>query len=420
MYTAAMLKKRSPLFTLFVIILLDMLGLGILIPVMPVLLTDPSSPHYMLAPGTTKEAGYLILGVLFTLFSFGQFLASPIIGQFSDKWGRKRLLAFSVLGTSISHFLFAIGIMITSIPLLIFARLFAGITGGNIVVAQAAIADITTPENRAKNFGLIGAAFGLGFILGPFVGGKLTDTTLVSWFSATTPFFFAALLSLINVVQVLYFLEETNRTKAKDKVIEWGRSLRNIAHAYSMPRVKPLFITNFLFQGGFAFYTTFAAVYLLSKFHFSENDIGNYFAFVGIWIVITQGFITRKISAYFTEAQIVKNTIMLAGLCILGVVLVQSAFALYLLVPFFAISIGLSQANITALISRSAGANIQGEILGVNGSVMALAQTIPPVISGVAAVYFEPQAPLIIASVFVILAGIYFNNHLRGLRLSHS
>lgn len=415
-----MSKKRSPLFTLFVIILLDMLGLGILIPVMPVLLTDPSSPHYMLAPGTTKEAGYLILGVLFTLFSFGQFLASPIIGQFSDKWGRKRLLAFSVLGTSISHFLFAIGIMISSIPLLIFARLFAGITGGNIVVAQAAIADITTPENRAKNFGLIGAAFGLGFILGPFVGGKLTDTTLVSWFSATTPFFFAALLSLINVGQVLYFLEETNKTKAKDKVIEWGRSLRNIAHAYSMPRVKPLFITNFLFQGGFAFYTTFAAVYLLSKFHFSENDIGNYFAFVGIWIVITQGFITRKISAYFTEAQIVKNTIMLAGLCILGVVLVQSAFALYLLVPFFAISIGLSQANITALISRSAGANIQGEILGVNGSVMALAQTIPPVISGVAAVYFEPQAPLIIASVFVILAGIYFNNHLRGLRLSHS
>lgn len=415
-----MSKKRSPLFTLFVIILLDMLGLGILIPVMPVLLTDPSSPHYMLAPGTTKEAGYLILGVLFTLFSFGQFLASPIIGQFSDKWGRKRLLAFSVLGTSISHFLFAIGIMISSIPLLIFARLFAGITGGNIVVAQAAIADITTPENRAKNFGLIGAAFGLGFILGPFVGGKLTDTTLVSWFSATTPFFFAALLSLINVGQVLYFLEETNKTKAKDKVIEWGRSLRNIAHAYSMPRVKPLFITNFLFQGGFAFYTTFAAVYLLSKFHFSENDIGNYFAFVGIWIVITQGFITRKISAYFTEAQIVKNTIMLAGLCILGVVLVQSTFALYLLVPFFAISIGLSQANITALISRSAGANIQGEILGVNGSVMALAQTIPPVISGVAAVYFEPQAPLIIASVFVILAGIYFNNHLRGLRLSHS
>lgn len=412
--------KRSPLFTLFVTILLDMLGFGILIPVMPVLLTDPTSAHYMLPQGTTKETGYLLLGVLFTLFSFGQFLASPIIGQFSDKWGRKRLLAFSVLGTSVSHFLFAIGIMIASVPLLIFARLFAGITGGNIVVAQAAIADITTPENRAKNFGLIGAAFGLGFILGPFVGGKLTDPTLVPWFTATTPFFFASLLSLINVVQVLYFLEETNITKKKDKVIEWGRSLHNIIHAYSMPRVRPLFITNFLFQGGFAFYTTFAAVYLLTKFNFSQGDIGNYFAFVGIWIVITQGFITRKISKYFTEAQIVKNTLIIVGLSILGIILVSSVTALYLLVPLFAIAMGLSQANITALISRSASADIQGEVLGVNGSVMALAQTIPPIISGIIAVYFEPQAPLLIASILIVVAGLYFNNHLRTLRLSHS
>lgn len=413
-------KKRSPLFTLFVTILLDMLGLGILIPVMPVLLTDPTSVHYILPQGATKETGYLILGILFALFSLGQFIASPIIGQFSDKWGRKRLLAFSVFGTSISHFLFAVGIMIANIPLLIFARLFAGVTGGNIVVAQAAIADITTPENRAKNFGLIGAAFGLGFILGPFVGGKLTDTTLVSWFSATTPFFFAALLSLINVGQVLYFLEETNTTKMKDKVIDWGRSLHNIAHAYAMPRVRPLFITNFLFQGGFAFYTTFAAVYLLTKFHFSQGEIGNYFAFVGIWIVITQGYITRKFAKYFTETQIVKNTIIFAGLCILGVVLTPSVVGLYLLVPFFAMSIGLSQANMTALISRSAGSGIQGEVLGVNGSVMALAQAIPPVISGLTAVYFDPQAPLIIASIFVIFAGLYFNNHLRMLRLSHS
>lgn len=413
-------KKRSPLFTLFVTILLDMLGFGILIPVMPVLLTDPTSNHYILPIGTSVQTGYLLLGVLFTLFSFGQFLASPIIGQFSDKWGRKRMLAFSVFGTAVSHFLFAIGIMIANIPLLFFARLFAGITGGNIVVAQAAIADVTTPENRAKNFGLIGAAFGLGFILGPFVGGKLTDTTLVSWFSATTPLFFASILSFINVIQVLYYLEETNVTKAKDKVIEWGRSLHNIAHAFTMPRVRPLFITNFLFHGGFAFYTTFAAVYLLSKFHFSQGELGNYFAFVGVWIVITQGFITRKISKYFSEAEIVQRTLIIAGFCILGVVAVPSVFLLYALVPFFAISIGLSQANMTALISRSADASIQGEVLGVNGSVMALAQTIPPVISGIIAVYFEPHAPLLIASMLAVVAGLYFNNHLRGLRLSHS
>lgn len=415
-----MSKKKSPLFTLFFTIFLDMVGVGILIPVMPVLLTDPTSSHYILPFGTSVKTGYLLLGVLFTLFSLGQFLAAPIIGQFSDKWGRKKLLAFSVFGTALGHFLFAVGIFIGNVPLLFFSRFFAGVTGGNIVVAQAAIADITTPENRAKNFGLIGAAFGLGFIFGPFIGGKLTDTTLVSWFSASTPFIFAGLLSLINVAQVLYYLSETNVHTVKDKKIEWGKSLSNIVRALAMPRMRPLYLTNFIFQGGFSFYMTFAAVYLLYKFHFTQGELGNYFAFVGIWIVITQGFITRKVAKYFNEAKVVQNSVIAVGLCILGVVLVPSTTLLYMVVPFFAIAVGLSQSNITALISRSADAGVQGEVLGINGSVMALAQAIPPILSGAAAGLFEPQAPLLIASALAVIAGLYFNNHLRNLRLTHS
>ncbi len=415
-----MSKKRSPLFTLFFTIFLDMVGVGILIPVMPVLLTDPSSSHYILPAGTSVKTGYLLLGVLFTLFSLGQFLAAPIIGQFSDKWGRKKLLALSVFGTALGHFMFAVGIFIGNVPLLFFSRFFAGVTGGNIVVAQAAIADITTPENRAKNFGMIGAAFGLGFILGPFIGGKLTDTTLVSWFSASTPFLFAALLSLINVVQVLYYLTETNLHTVKEKKIEWGKSLSNIFHALTMPRVRPLFITNFIFQGGFSFYMTFAAVYLLSKFHFTQGELGNYFAFVGVWIVITQGFITRKMSQYVSETKVVQNSVIAVGLCILAIVIVPSTVLLYCVVPFFAIAVGLSQSNMTALISRSAGAGVQGEVLGINGSVMALAQAIPPILSGAVAGLFEPHAPLLIAATLAIASGLYFNNHLRNIKLSHS
>lgn len=415
-----MSKKRSPLFTLFFTIFLDMVGVGILIPVMPVLLTEPNSPHFILPAGTSVDTGYLLLGLLFTLFSLGQFLAAPIIGQFSDKWGRKKLLAFSVMGTSLGFLLFGIGVIIGNVPLLFFARFFAGVMGGNIVVAQAAIADITTPENRAKNFGMIGAAFGLGFILGPFIGGKLTDTTLVSWFSASTPFFFAALLSFVNVIQVLYYLTETNMHTVKEKKIEWGKSLSNILHALQMPRVRPLFITNFLFQGGFSFYITFMAVYLLGKFHFSQGELGNYFAFVGIWIVITQGFITRKVAKYFSEAKVVQNSIIAVGLCILVIVLVPNATLLYMVVPFFAIAVGLSQSNMTALISRSAAAGVQGEVLGINGSVMALAQAIPPIISGAVAGLFAPEASLLIASSLAVIAGLYFNNHMRNLRLEHS
>lgn len=415
-----MSKKGSPLFTLFFTIFLDMVGVGILIPVMPVLLTEPNSSHFILPAGTSVETGYLLLGLLFTLFSLGQFLAAPIIGQFSDKWGRKKLLALSVFGTSLGFFMFGVGVILGNVPLLFFARFFAGVMGGNIVVAQAAIADITTPKNRAKNFGMIGAAFGLGFILGPFIGGKLTDTTLVSWFSASTPFFFAAALSFINVIQVLYYLTETNLHTVKEKKVEWGKSLSNILHALKMPRVRPLFITNFLFQGGFSFYITFMAVYLLAKFNFTQGELGNYFAFVGIWIVITQGFITRKVAQYVSETKVVQNSIIAVGLCILAIVMVPSTTLLYMVVPFFAIAVGLSQANITALISRSAGAGVQGEVLGINGSVMALAQAIPPILSGVVAGLFEPEASLLIAAALAVVAGLYFNNHLRNLKLAHS
>ncbi len=403
-----MSKKPSPLFTLFFTILLDMLGLGILIPVIPVLLAQPDSPHYLLPVGTSIGTGYIILGLLFACFSFGQFVASPIIGQFSDKLGRKRLLTLSVFGTALGHALFAIGIYIGSIPLLFFARLFAGITGGNIVIAQAAIADITTPENRAKNFGLIGAAFGLGFIIGPFIGGKLADPSLVSWFDAATPFWFASILSLINTFLVIRFFRETNKHINAEGKIHWGRSIKNIMRALDSGSVRPLFVTNFLFQTGFAFYTTFAAVYFLKHFGFTQGTIGNYFAFVGVWIVITQAIITRVLSKKFTEAKILEYTIFLAALCIIGIVLSPESTFLYMIAPFFAIGIGLTQANMTALISRSAGAEIQGEVLGINSSVMALAQTIPPLISGAIAAFFEPQAPLIIASLLVFVAGGYF------------
>lgn len=405
--------KLSPLFTLFFTIFLDMLGVGILIPIIPILFTDPSSIHYLLPAHTSVEWGYVLLGFTFALYSIGQFIASPIIGQFSDKLGRKKLLIVSIIGTALGHMLFALGILFHTIPLLLFARLFSGISAGNIVVAQAAIADITTPEDRAKNFGLIGAAFGIGFVVGPFLGGKLADPNIVSWFGATTPFWFAACLSLINAFLVLSFFTETNKN-IKNSVIEWGRSIKNISRALHLKAVRHLFVTNFLFQMGFSFYITFTTVFLLYRFGFNEGTIGNYFAYVGLWIIFTQVIMTRLVAKFFTEVRILQNSIIMVGIALSIILTVPEASWLYFIVPFFAISVGLTQANITALISRSVGPSIQGEILGINGSLNALAMTLPPLISGVVAAVFEPQAPLIIASVIIIISGLYFINHLRG------
>lgn len=173
-----MQKKSNPMLTIFLTVFIDLLGVGVLIPVMPLLLGDPTSPYYLLPTGWSTEQGYVLLGLLTAVFPLMQFFATPILGQLSDKYGRKDILLISLFGTSLSYVLFAYGIMSRNLPLLFVSRALDGITGGNISVAQAAIADISLPENRAKNFGLIGMAFGLGFIFGSFLGGKLSDPTV--------------------------------------------------------------------------------------------------------------------------------------------------------------------------------------------------------------------------------------------------
>lgn len=396
-----------PMPVIFFTILLNALGFGILIPIIPLLLADPKSQYFMLPHSFTLGQGYIIFGFLVAIYPLMQFIATPVLGQLSDKFGRKKILEISLAGTFVSYILFAIGILTKSIPLLFISRAFDGITGGNISVAQAVVADVTSPKNRAKNFGLIGAGFGVGFIFGPFLGGILSESKLVSWFNAATPFWFAALLALANVIVIFICLAETFKPK-KDKKIIWGQSVKNIINAFKIRELRILFTTVFLFQSGFTFFTTFFSVYLITKFGFTQGNTGNFFAYLGIWLVFTQGFLTRIISNKFSENKVLKITIIFTGVMILVFLIPNAWWGLLIIAPFFAFANGLSQANITGLISNSVGPEIQGEILGINASVAAMAQAIPAMLSGFIAASLTPASPSIVAAGVIILGGIIF------------
>lgn len=406
-------------------VFIDLIGFSILIPVFP-LLISPDSPYRVTPDGWSQHTSLVMLGWLQGIYPFFIFLAAPILGQLSDRVGRRPVLALSIAGTAAGYALFAIGIYQKNLPLLFISRGLDGITGGNLAVAQAAIADVSTNENRAKNFGLIGAAFGLGFILGPYVGGRLSapntsfyglfDTP--SWFGATTPFWFATGLAAINCALVLATLPETNTNKQAGRKVELGQAVRNVISGFASPRLRTPLVAGFFWVGGFTFFTTFFGVYLRNRFGFSQSKTGDYFAIVGVFIALTQGLIVGLVAKRAEDYKVLRISFLMhaAMMCVYFTITAQSM--LYLCIPLFALFQGLTQANLGSLVSRSAEMGRQGEAMGIFSSVSSLAQVPASVLVGYIAGSISSNTPLVVAAVLIAVAGVIYITLFRPTYLS--
>lgn len=399
--------NKKILWTIFLTILIDMLGIGILIPVFPMLVV-PSSPFRVTPESWSAAEGFIMLGWLMTSFPLAQFFCAPILGQLADRYGRRRVLALSISGTAMSYVLFAVGVLTKNIPLMFIARALDGASGGNISVAQAVIGDISSPQSRAKNFGLIGMAFGLGFIIGPFIGGKLSDTGLVSWFDVATPFWFAAALSITNVLLVLKFLPETLKVRS-DKRIDITRPIQNVVKAFSSTGLKNIIPATFLFNAGFTFYTTFWGVILADQFGFTQGHIGNYFAYIGIMIILAQGVLVRRLSGKIADYKVLRYSLFGTGLCLLAYYFIPVTHEnwIYYIPPFMAASNALTFAFSAALITRVTPTNIRGEAMGISSSANALAQAIPAILAGYMASH-HPRLPILVGSLCIFAGGFLF------------
>ena len=398
--------KGHPLLAVFTTVFIDLLGVGILIPVFPLLVLP--GPDSVTPIGWSIKGGFILLGWLSASYPIAQFLAAPILGQLADKFGRKKVLAISISGTAVGYVLFAIAIATKNIPLLFASRILDGLTGGNISVAQAAISDVSTAKTRARNFGFVGMAFGLGFILGPYIGGKLADPNVISWFSAQTPFFFTAILSFINVFLVLMFLPETLKNASRLN-IDLKKPFHNLKIAFSRHGIRSVMPTSFLFSAGFTFFTTFWAIVLSRNFGFSPGNTGDYFAYVGLWIALVQGLVTGFISKKLKDYQVLRFSIFFTSIALLGFFLVPDGQYkwLFLIPPFLALGNGLTMAFLPTIISRVSPPEVQGESLGVNSSVMAVAQAVPAVVAGYVA-SISDSLPIIVGGVLVAMAGLAF------------
>jgi DHA1 family tetracycline resistance protein-like MFS transporter len=277
--------KRSPLLVIFITVFIDLIGFGIVIPVLP---------HYV--EGTQFNATPRTVGLLFASYSVMQLIFSPILGRLSDKYGRRPILFFSLLGTSLGFLILGFA---TTLWMLFLGRIIDGITGGNISTAQAYIADVTTPENRAKGMGLIGAAFGLGFIFGPAIGG------ILSQWGIGVPFLFAAALAFANAVLLYFTLPETvtpdHPARTSAAIGRWSQ----LAAALRQPRLAYVLAIYFLFIVAFSIMTTSFALFTMYRFGYDATHNGYLFMYVGIIGAVIQGGLIGRLVKMFGEMSLV-------------------------------------------------------------------------------------------------------------------
>src|ERR1051325_2039688 len=358
--------RRSPLIVIFTTVFIDLVGFGIVIPVLP-----------FYAEGTAFNATPRTVGLLFASYSIMQLIFSPILGRLSDKHGRRPVLLISIIGTGVGFLILGLA---TTVWMLFAGRILDGITGGNISTAQAYIADITTPENRAKGMGLIGAAFGLGFVFGPAIGGILTR-----W-GVAVPFFFAAGLCFANALLLYFTLPETvtpdhpARTSAAG-----GRGLGQLIHSFADWRLAYVLTIYFLFIVAFSIMTTSFSLFTMFRFGYDAQHTGYLFAYVGILAVIVQGGLIGRLVKRFGELSLVIAGAFLFAGSLFAVPFVgpQNGGLAALLIGggLFSIGNSLSSPSLTSLASKQVSAAEQGSIMGVTQSVASLARAAGPALA---------------------------------------
>jgi MFS transporter, DHA1 family, tetracycline resistance protein len=379
-----MRSNRSPLAVMFLTIFIDLMGFGIIIPILP-----------NLSVGLTGNKSSLAVAGVYALFNF---IFAPLWGSLSDKYGRRPIILVSILLTAGANFMFG---YVTTFWLLIIQRALAGIGSANISAANAYIADISTPENRTKNMGLVGAAFGLGFVFGPFFGGLVYsnyDILGVGVFSAS--------LSVLNFIMAYFMLPESIKEKQSNIKFQL-KPITQLIAGMKINIVRELFTLNFVFTLAFSMMYVTVAVLWKDFYGFTELQIGYVFSYIGITSAVVQGLLVGPMNRRFGERKLLYMGLVFGalGLMTLPFVPPDQFWIELVALTFIALANGCITPSILGLLSNSIGPREQGSMLGLNQSTGALARVFGPALGGMF-FDFDYRAPYLIAGL-ICLASLY-------------
>ena len=375
--------NNRKLITLFLIVFIDLLGFSIILPLLP---------FY----AETFNATPTQIGLLVASYAAAQLVGAPILGRLSDRIGRKPVLVISLTGTFIGFLILGFA---NSLWMLFLSRILDGFTGGNISVAQAYITDVTDESNRAKGLGMLGAAFGLGFIIGPALGG------ILSVYGFAVPAFVAAGFSLLSILGVLFFLPESLTEAAREELSKRQKSsfsLKHLWQAINRPRVGPILHVRFFYGLAFAIFQTIFPLYALYRFDLDARSTGFVLTYVGILVVFVQGFLVGWMAARFNEFRLIFLATVVMGLSLLAWSIVPNIILLLVVLAPLAFAAGVLNTLLNSTLSKAVYPEEVGGTLGLSASLESLTRVISPSVGGYLLGSIGPWAPGLTAGLIMV------------------
>ena len=363
--------KNKALLSIFLVVFIDLLGFSLILPLLPYLAKQFNANDFQ-------------VGLLVAVYAAGSLIGAPLLGRLSDRFGRRPLLMISILGNLVGFLLLGFS---SSLVMVFLARLLSGLFAGNISIAQAYISDVTDAKNRAKGLGMIGAAFGLGFIIGPAIGGALSQ------FGYGFPAFPAAGLSAINLVLIALWLPESLTTERRAALLASENSqigprkpaaisLTALWAALHRPLVGPLLHTRFFFGLAFSIFQSIFSLYALERFNLNAQSTGFILAYVGILSVITQGFGIGRLTARYAETRLILVSTGLMAVGLLGWALAPSVAVFLIALAPTAVAGGILNTVINSAISKLVPPHEVGGMLGLSASIESSTRVISPSLGG--------------------------------------
>jgi DHA1 family tetracycline resistance protein-like MFS transporter len=380
--------NNKPLFSIILVVFIDLLGFSLIIPLLP---------YY----AQTFKASDTTVGLLLASYAAAQLIGAPLLGRASDRFGRRPILLISIFGTFLGFLLFGFA---ESLAMLFASRILQGLTGGNLSVAQAYITDVTDAKSRNRGLGLIGAAFGLGFIIGPAAGG------LLSSISYSVPAFVAAALSFINLMLIVFWLPESltqeNRTQITEKRPGFTRTA--LLETLNRPLSGPLLITRFLYSLAFAILQSIFSLFSLKRFGMSVVATGFVLTYVGVVSVVTQSWLIGKLSQRFQDMLLIQAGLILLAFGLLAWAFAPNIFLLVLSVTPIALAGGMLNTVLPSALTKTVEPQEVGGILGLSTSVESSTRVIAPLLGGFMLEKISYWAPGAFGAFVLFVAIVYF------------